>query len=351
MTPVRFEAEYGALWRELESALDEIERGRPERSHYDRGAGGAARPHCPPVGPARLAALYRRCCEHLSLAQARAYPIGLTRRLQDLTYRAHRLIYGRRDYGAARLKRLLLVEMPQAVRAHRAYLLVAALLFVVPTLLVGVATYRDPQFALHVLDAQQLAGFKSAFGDRFGALGRLRTAETDWSMFGFYLMHNIGLGFQCFAAGIFAGVISAFYLAYNGAFSGAVAGFLTADGEGPNFYSFVATHSAFEFTAIVLAGAAGLRLGHAWICPGRRSRLDAVKRAALEAVVLVYAVFALLVVAAAIEAFWSSAQWILPPIKLAVAALGWAAVVSYLAWQGRPRSNSPAVQDGEPDEG
>jgi len=75
VTPVRFEAEYGALWRELESALDEIERGRPERSHYDRGAGGAARPLRAPVGPAR-------CCAVPTLLRApvarpaRAYPIA-----------------------------------------------------------------------------------------------------------------------------------------------------------------------------------------------------------------------------------------------------------------------------------
>src|SRR2546427_8634561 len=60
---------------------------------------------------------------------------------------------------------------------------------------------RSTLFPYTTLFRSQLAGFKSAFGDRFGALGRLRTAETDWSMFGFYLMHNIGLGFQCFAAG------------------------------------------------------------------------------------------------------------------------------------------------------
>ena len=91
MTPVRFEAEYGALWRELEAALDAIEGVRPKAFLHDHAAGAVtAQPAS--VSPARLTALYRRCCEHLSLAQARAYPIRLTQRLQDLTYqigRAH----------------------------------------------------------------------------------------------------------------------------------------------------------------------------------------------------------------------------------------------------------------------
>ena len=339
MTPIRFEAENSALWRELEDGLDRFERVPPDLSRLGLGAG---RPQPAEVDAARLSALYRRCCEHLSLAQARAYPIGLIQRLQALTYRAHRLIYRRRDYGVARLKRLALVEVPQSVRAQRSYLLVAVLLFVVPALLVGWATYRDPQFALHVLDAPQLARFKSMFGSGAEALGPARTPEFDWSMFGFYIMHNIGLGFQCFAGGLFAGLGSAFYLAYNGAFNGAIAGYLTEDGEALNFYAFVLTHGAFELTAIVLSGAAGLRIGHALLAPGRRQRLEAVKHAAAEAMALIYAVFAFLVVAAAIEAFWSSAQWVPPQVKLAVGALAWTVMLAYLGWQGRPRSKKAA---------
>ena len=48
----------------------------------------------------------------------------------------------------------------------------------------------------------------------------------------------------------FAGLGTLFFLAYNGAFGGALAGFLTARGLSATFYSFVATHSAFELTAI-----------------------------------------------------------------------------------------------------
>ena len=91
-------------------------------------------------------------------------------------------------------------------------------------------------------------------------------------MFGFYIRNNIGVAFQCFAGGLFAGLGTLFFLAYNGAFSGAIAGYLTERGLSSTFYSFVATHSAFELTAIVLSGAAGLRIGHALLAPGRRPR-------------------------------------------------------------------------------
>ena len=38
------------------------------------------------------------------------------------------------------------------------------------------------------------------------SIGRTREASTDWMMFGFYIRNNIGVAFQCFAGGLFAGV-------------------------------------------------------------------------------------------------------------------------------------------------
>jgi uncharacterized membrane protein SpoIIM required for sporulation len=119
---------------------------------------------------------------------------------------------------------------------------------------------------------------------------------------------------------------------------GAVAGYLTERGLGPTFYSFVVTHGAFELTAIVLSGAAGLRLGHALLAPGRRTRLQSLVSAARQAVVLVYGFTAMLIVAAAVEAFWSSASWLPPTAKYGVAAACWVAVLAYMFLQGRRAS-------------
>jgi uncharacterized membrane protein SpoIIM required for sporulation len=167
------------------------------------------------------------------------------------------------------------------------------------------------------------------------ALGRTRTADTDWQMFGFYIANNIGVAFQCFASGLFAGLGSLFFLAFNGAYGGAIAGYLTHKGLSDTFYSFVVTHSAFELTAIVLSGAAGLRLGHALLAPGRYTRLQSLVQAAKGCAVIIYGVVVFLLIAAAIEAFWSSARWIPLFMKYSVAALVWAAVLSYLTLQGR----------------
>ncbi len=320
LTPMRFEAEYGPLWKDFAEQLAEANAGKP-------------------VDAALLAARYRRVCENLALAQSRAYPIHLVARLEELAQNAHQLIYRRQDYGLRSLGRLLRTELPRAVRAQGRYVLLALGLFVLPLVLAYVLALIGPDFALRLLDAGQLRNYESMYADGKHSIGRLREASGDWQMFGFYIFNNIGIGFRCFGAGILAGVGSAFVLVYNGLLIGVTAGHLVRVGLGHNFWPFVATHSAFELTGIVLSGAAGLRMGLGWLAPGRMTRLEALRVAALAAVPLVYAAFFLLLVAAAFEAFWSSAAWIAPSVKCGVAALCWALVLMWLLL-GRGRTHA-----------
>jgi len=333
MTPLQFEADYHAVWDELDHAVSQLEGSGPRRRRRHD-------PDVAPVDAARMAALYRATCEHLALARSRDYPIHLTDRLESLTQRAHQIVYRPPQAGMARLARLFLVDVPQAVRAHRVYMAVATLVFGLPLLVLGVLCYLDPGFVLSVHDANTVREYDAMYGPSRDPIGRERGADTDWAMFGFYIMNNIGIAFRCFAGGVFFGLGSLFFIAYNGAVAGTLAGYLTARGYGETFYSFVVTHGAFELTAIVIAGAAGLSLGHALLAPGRLSRLQALKKAAAAAVPLIYGVIAMLLIAAVLEAFWSSSRWVLPQVKYGVGAACWVLVLAYLGWQGRPRSEA-----------
>jgi len=185
------------------------------------------------------------------------------------------------------------------------------------------------------VSAETASEFDDMYSSSAESIGRFRTSDTDWAMFGNYIRHNIGVAFQCFAGGLFAGLGSIFFLAFNGAFGGAIAGYLTERGLGHTFYSFIVTHAAFEITAIILAGAAGLRIGHSLLAPGRQTRVRALISASRESVVLVYGFTAMLLIAAAIEAFWSSARWLPVSVKYGVAAMCWTAVIAYFTLQGR----------------
>jgi uncharacterized membrane protein SpoIIM required for sporulation len=320
LTPLQFEARYAPGWAALEAQLELLEAGNPA------------------ADAARVASGYRAACEQLALARERGYPLHVAERLDTLTARAHRLIYRQPSAGRAALLRFVRDTFPATLRAQWRFLLASGLVFTLPLVAVGLATWFDPSFALTLMSAQQVAEFDSMYGDFADSIGRTRDADTDWVMFGFYLRNNISVAFQCFATGLLLGLGSLFFLAYNGALIGAVAGYLTAQGLGHNFWPFVATHSSFELTAIVISGAAGLMLGHALLAPGRLARGHALRRAAARAAVLVGGATVLLVVAAAVEAFWSSAKWLPLPLKLGVALFCWAALVVYLARAGRGAS-------------
>ena len=325
MTPLHFEQLYQAEWQELEGLLDRV-LGRNKAKVNDS------------VHGERIAALYRRACEHLALARSRSYPAYLQDRLDRLTADAHQVIYQQHEIGFARVARLITWEFPRSVRAHAKYVWVAAALFVLPTLIVGWLVYSRPELILSVVSADAAAGYEQMYSPDAESIGRTRNADTDWMMFGFYISHNIGIAFQCFAGGLFAGLGSIFFLFYNGAFGGAIAGYLTERGLSSTFYSFVVTHSAFELTAIVLSGAAGLRLGHALLAPGRLSRLQSLVVAARGCIVMVYGLTVMLFIAAAIEAFWSSASWLPSAVKYSAAAVCWLTVLAYFMFQGRRAS-------------
>ncbi len=306
MTPLEFEESNTSRWSEFEGLL-----GRKRERDVD---------------PARFLTLYRGCCEQLALAQARGYPAHVIERLSIMTAQGHQIVYRQSDFGFGRLGRVLLHQFPASVRAHRGYVLVAALIFLVPALALGFATYARPGLILSVVNSQTAQAFQRMYSPAAQAIGRSRDAGSNWQMFGFYIMNNIGISFQCYVTGIVFGIGSLFFLAYNGAFGGAVGGYVAGLGFGGTFFPFIATHSAFELTAIVLCGAAGLRIGRSVLLPGRLPRLLSMQIAARETSVIVFGAAVMLVIAAAIEAFWSSAAWVEPRAKYIFAAGCWTLV-------------------------
>ena len=119
----------------------------------------------------------------------------------------------------------------------------------------------------------------------------------------------------------------AVFVAYNGVACGSVAGLPRRARAVVTFFPFVATHSAFELTAIVLSGAAGLRIGQALI--GARPRA-ATARATCTRPRRRPSSFTVSWRArrrGRVEAFWSSARWMPPAVKFTAAPHRWAAVI------------------------
>jgi uncharacterized membrane protein SpoIIM required for sporulation len=164
--------------------------------------------------------------------------------------------------------------------------------------------------------------------------GEGRAAGEGVAMAGFYVNNNVTIALRCFALGIFGGLGSAFYLIDNGLSIGAVLGYVSSQGAGANILTFMVGHGSLELTAIVLAGSAGLSLGWSVVSPGDRTRAASLQAAGRDVAVIAFGAAAMLLLAAAIEAFWSGSS-VPSPVKRGVGATLWTVVLVYLALFGR----------------
>lgn len=280
---------------------------------------------------------YRRLCQHLALAQERGYSSYLVDRLQQLALRGHQQLYRHRSQTTANVLAFILAGFPRLVREQWRFVLVASLLFFGSLLGIALLVYLFPDLIYSIVSPQQVAEMQSMYDPAASRLGRAaeRASSEDWMMFGYYVMHNIGIAFQTFAAGLLFGLGSVFFLVFNGLTIGAVCGYLSEIGYGQTFWSFVIGHGAFELSAIALAGAAGLQLGWSLIAPGPLARSESLLLAARKSVQMLCGVMIFLLIAAFIEAYWSSTTTVAPWIKYLVGSALWLLVATYLIFAGR----------------
>jgi uncharacterized membrane protein SpoIIM required for sporulation len=278
---------------------------------------------------------YRRLCQQLALARRRGYSAVVTDRLQQLMQRGHGVLYRTPAPRWRRVVEFLLAGFPRLVRAEKGVMLAAMALFVLPLVAMYIAIQVQPDLSSALYDPVQLAAMEDMYdpNDPQRALGR--DDGTDVAMFGFYIWNNVSVGFRVFASGLLAGLGPILSLATEGIRAGAVASHLQAVGHGDPFWRFVCGHASFELTAIVIAGGAGLRLGLNLIAPGQRRRIDALVDAGRRGALLCGGVLVMLLIAAFIEAFWSSIGWMPAWVKYSVAAALWTAVFAWLLGGGR----------------
>jgi uncharacterized membrane protein SpoIIM required for sporulation len=272
-------------WHELESLAQAMES-RPRAMM--------------PQQVSRFATLYRAACADLALAESYQFPPGVVSYLNQLVGRAHHLLYRSRKITARRWFAMLLSDVPRQLFSDWSFWLAMGIFWGVFLLCMWLAATVD-DFAPEMLGQSQLTMMESMYADPVHE----QDSQSRFFMLGFYLSHNAGIGLRCFAMGLLFGIGGLFELLMNSAILGTVFGYMTTIPQREHFYEFVTAHGPFELTAIVMAGAAGMRLGFSLISTRGLTRIDSLRRAAVEAVPTMTAFVVLFGLAALIEAFIS----------------------------------------------
>ena len=334
MKQSQFVARHEALWLQIEDWLNQQQLSSREQKKLQASRGGDK---AMPTGMEfDFPAEYRRLCHHLALAQSRMYSPLLIERLNQLVIRGHHQLYATRMYFWHKIADYFLRGFPQLVRSEWKAVALASLLFFGSFFAMLIAIQIEPELVYSVMPGQQVAMMEAMYDPELHSrLGREREADSDMLMFGHYIRNNTSIGFQSFAGGLLYGLGSLFFLLYNGVVIGAVAGHLTYIGYNATFWGFISGHSAFELTAIALSGAAGFKLAEALIMPGRKSRRLALLDNSKVAIRIIYGAATLFLMAAFVEAFWSSLAVIPVVVKYAVGLGLWVLLLAYFYYAGR----------------
>lgn len=275
-----------------------------------------------------LVALYQRTSTHLSYARTNFHNTALTTRLTRLVAGASGVIYGKRARTFRGLAEFFRTTFPAAVWDARRFVLVAALLTFVPVAAIGIwIANSDAALEASAPDAVREAYVNDDFESYYSSdpAGQFATQVT---------INNIQVSIFAFAAGIVLCLGAAVILAYNGANLGVALGLFAAAGQQPKFWGLILPHGLLELTAVVIAGAAGLRLGWAIIAPGDRRRGEALAIAGRRSVVIILGLLAVFITAGLIEGFVTGSS--LPTVvRVGIGVAVELAFLTYIVVQGR----------------
>jgi uncharacterized membrane protein SpoIIM required for sporulation len=276
--------------------------------------------------------LYRRVSGDLARARTLEVRPDLIAYLNGLVGRMHFRLYTARTYPMGKLGGFFTAGFPQAVRRSGRYVLAATLLLLVPAVAAYLAVRLRPEWGPVFAPPGYAQMAEQAFGNDFGE--KARAGGTNALMHSFYIVNNTRVAILAFGTGIFLGLGSILVTAYNGLLVGGVAALVQQKGLGGNFWAFVSSHGGIELGAIVIAAAAGLRVGLCLVNPGPWPVRKALALAAREAGLLMGGVVVMLALAAMIEA-WISPSTMPNGLKYVLGLGNLAALLAYLGLAGR----------------
>ena len=283
-----------------------------------------------PEGALQLGMLYRSAAADLAQAR-RAFPGDpVVDLLEQLVSRARSLVY---DAPTRRTSvvRFFLHDYWRLVAEKPVALLAAFVLLFGPATLAGGWALTDPGAANGLVPAQFRSATQSERPWRDLTPGEQAAFTTG------VFTNNIQVTLIAFAGGISLGLLTGAILIFNGITLGAIGGLMIGAGNWRGFLELVTGHGVLELSCILVAGAAGLRVGWSIVSPGYRTRSESLQLEARKAVAIALGTAPWLVAAGVVEGnrarLASAGVGVDLAVGIAIGIVYWALV----AWRGRSR--------------
>jgi uncharacterized membrane protein SpoIIM required for sporulation len=286
-----FRAEREADWARLESILDRVERKSPKALDDDE--------------LFALPVLYRATLSSLSVARATSLDRGMIDYLEGLSLRAYLYLYGIERGPGVRIANFFLIDWPAAIRALWVETWVAFALMAAGAVAGYLLVASDPSW-FNAIVPGDLAGDRGPNASAAALKAGLYSKEGNDFLGPFaaqLFTHNSQVALFCFALGFAFGIPTAMLVIYNGAMLGAFMQVFVSKGLGVELSAWLSIHGTTEMFAIILAAAAGMRIGTAIAFPGAKSRMSAARDAGSIAATAMVGVVIMLAFAGLLEGF------------------------------------------------
>lgn len=272
-----------------------------------------------------LGLLYRQVAADLSILRQDRSGANYARHVNELLGRAHSIIYTGRKTSFRSITVFFTDEWPRLVHSLRGYIATTAAIFFLCAMAGALLTIRNTDFALQVLGPTMIDSIDRHEMWTHSIVGMKPMASSS------IMTNNLAVCFMTFAMGVTAGLGTIYMIAFNGLLLGVIGAACGTHKMSLDLWSFVVGHGALEIPAILLAGAAGLRIATGILFPGNLTRRESLRVAGSEAVKLEIGTIPLLVVAGLIEGFVSPTSL---PVSLKM-ALGAALFTALMIWVSR----------------
>ena len=273
------------------------------------------------ASPDRLAELFIQVTDDLSYARTQYPESRTTRYLNALAGKVRLEIYKNKREKNRRFITFWTEEVPDVMFASRKVFTYAFIIFLITVTIGAVSAWYDDTFVRLILgDAYVNMTLENI---RKGNPTSVYASQTPLMMFVMIAWNNIFVSFKIFVFGLFASIGTGFYLGYNGIMVGAFTTFFAKEQQFAQAFPVIMLHGTIELTSIVIAAAAGFRLGNGLLFPGTYSRIVSFKKGAIDGLKIVMGLVPFFLLAAFIESFitrYAFMHWALKSLVIGASA-------------------------------
>lgn len=253
------------------------------------------------LSPEELKTAYLNLIDSLSYSRT-FYPESKTTiYLNNLALRVHSSIYSKKKFDIDSFKKFWIKDLPLLMYDSRKELLISFLVFFVSMLIGIISTKYDDSFIRLILGNDYVAMTLRNI-EKGDPMGVYKTAN-QLDMFIGITLNNIMVSFNCFVFGTFTSLGTGFILFRNGVMLGSFQQFFVEQGLFYEYFRTVWIHGTLEISAIVIAGAAGIKFGNSVLFPGTYTRLVSFQMGAIQGVKILLSLIPMFFIAGFLEGF------------------------------------------------